>query len=102
VSPKLKKQLIEVFSPYMDDAVLDVVERVNAGAGSVNMQRYYFLVGPKYFQGKVDMPLCHIVEVKQQREAASINYFSDLIPVNRLNPAHLTVVCQQRMQRAPD
>jgi hypothetical protein len=102
VSPKLKKQLIEVFSPYMDDAVLDVVERVNAGTGSVNMQRYYFLVGPKYFQGKVDMPLCHIVEVKQQREAASIHYFSDLSPVNRLNPAHLTVVCQQRMQRAPD
>jgi uncharacterized protein (DUF2252 family) len=102
VSSKVKKQLIEVFSPYMDDAVLDVVERANAGTGSVNMQRYYFLVGPKDFHGKVDLPLCHIVEVKQQREAAPIHYFTDLSPVNRLNPAHLTVVCQQRMQRAPD
>jgi uncharacterized protein (DUF2252 family) len=102
LSSSLKKQLIDMFSPYMDDTVLDVVERANAGTGSVNMLRYYFLVGPKIFQGKTDLPLCHIVEVKQQREAAPIYYFCDLSPVNRLNPAHLTVVCQRRMQRSPD
>ena len=97
VSSKLKKQLIEVFSPYMDDVVLDVVERANAGTGWVNMLRYYFLVGPKKFQANIDLPLCHIVEVKQQREATAIHHFSDLSPINRLNPADLTVVCQQRI-----
>lgn len=98
----LKIELQQVFAPYMDDTILDVVERTNAGTGSVNMQRYYFLVGPKNYSGRPDLPLCHIVEVKQQRAAAPICYFPRLSQINRLTPAHLTAVCQRRMQRAPD
>jgi hypothetical protein len=97
-----KRDVITAFEPYMDDAVLDVVLRLNAGTGSVNMQRFYFLVGPDNYRGKEDLPLCHIVEVKQQREAAPMHYFKHLNPSNRLNPAHLTAMCQRRMQRRPD
>lgn len=97
-----KHDVINAFEPYMDDAVLDVVLRLNAGTGSVNMQRFYFLVGPENYRGKEDLPLCHIVEVKQQREAAPMHYFKYLNPSNRLNPAHLTTMCQRRMQRRPD
>lgn len=97
-----KRDVTKAFEPYMDDAVLDVVLRLNAGTGSVNMQRYYFLVGPDNYQGREDLGLCHIVEVKQQRDAAPIHYFKYLNPSNRLNPAHLTAMCQRRMQRRPD
>lgn len=97
-----EKQLEAFFAPYMDDSILDIVERVNAGTGSVNMRRYYVLVGPDYYAGKADLPLCHIVEIKLQREAAPLYYFPDTNPTNTLNPAHLTVVCQQRMQRRAD
>lgn len=90
------------FAPFMDDCVLDVIERLDAGTGSVNMTRYYFLVGPERGQYPDDLHLCHIVEVKQQRHAAALAYFRELNPMNRLNPAHLTQVCQQRMQRHPD
>lgn len=99
---KTYHQLDYIFAPYMDDKVLDIVARLNAGTGSVNMERYYLLVGPEGYQGKQDLGLCHVVEVKQQRHAAPLYHFPDLSPVNRLNPAHLTVTCQQRMQRRPD
>lgn len=102
LSDTQKNALKAVFEPYMDDAVLDVVERLDAGTGSVNMQRFYFLVGPANFAGRDDLPLCHIVEVKQQREAAPIHYFKNVNPSNKLNPAHLTAMCQRRMQRRPD
>ncbi|WP_233243709.1 DUF2252 family protein [Bacterioplanes sanyensis] len=90
------------FSPYVDDAILDVVRRLDAGTGSHNMQRYYLLVGPAAASTERDWLLCHIVEVKQQRPAAPLHAFPALHPGNRLNPAHLTAVCQRRMQRAPD
>ncbi|MBB1489038.1 DUF2252 family protein [Oceanospirillum sediminis] len=96
------QKLEQAFAPYMDDCILDITERLNAGTGSVNMGRYYFLIGPAGYRGKKDLGLCHIVEVKQQRHAAPLYHFPDLSPVNRLNPAHLTVNCQYRMQRRPD
>lgn len=95
-------RLEKAFAPYMDDSILDITERLNAGTGSVNMGRYYFLIGPKKYRGKKDLGLCHIVEVKQQRHAAPLHHFPEMSPVNALNPAHLTVNCQQRMQRRPD
>lgn len=88
-------------APFVDDSILDIVKRLNAGTGSVNMDRYYLLVGPEGADKK-DLELCHLVEVKHQREAAPIHYFPELSPNNRLNPAHLTVMCQRRMQRSPD
>ncbi|UAA38934.1 DUF2252 family protein [Paraneptunicella aestuarii] len=106
VSDELKNEIIHTFSPYVDDAILDVSERLGAGTGSVNMGRYYLLVGPQDYAGIEDLPLCHIVEIKQQRVAAPAQHFADdsplCSPANRLNPAHLTVMCQQRMQRRPD
>lgn len=102
VSAGLKKEIIDKFGPYVDDTILDVTERLGAGTGSINMHRYYLLVGPDDYQGEVDLSLCHIVEIKKQRVAAPIMHFEDISPINRLNPAHLTVVCQQRMQRRPD
>lgn len=95
-------EIESVFRPYMDDDILDVAERLGAGTGSVNMKRYYLLVGPKIFEQEADLSLCHIVEVKQQRTAAPVMHFSQFSPINQLNPAHLTVVAQQRMQRRPD
>lgn len=97
-----KRMLSEAFAPYMDDHIHDVVARLNAGTGSVNMSRYYFLVGPEHYRGEADLALCHLVEVKQQRQAAPLFHFPELNPANRLNPAHLTVMCQRRMQRKPD
>lgn len=97
-----KKEMIAVFRPYMDDEILDIAERLGAGTGSVNMKRYYLLVGPKPFKNDDDLPLCHVVEVKQQRVAAPAMHYAEYSPVNQLNAAHLTVVCQQRMQRRPD
>ncbi len=99
---KTRSVLEKHFAPFMDDHVIDVVERIDAGTGSVNMSRYYFLIGPKVGQYPDDLSLCHIVEVKQQRCAAPLAEFADCNPGNRLNPAHLTVVCQRRMQRQPD
>lgn len=102
VSESLANEILSVFRPYVDDHILDIAQRVGAGTGSVNMRRYYLLVGPGDYQGIADLPLCHLVEVKQQRVAAPAQVFPDIDPVNQLNPAHLTVVCQQRMQRNPD
>jgi hypothetical protein len=101
--PEAKRLAVKkAFAPFMDDVILSVCERKNAGTGSVNMERFYLLVGPQDYRGKDDLPGCHIVEVKQQRHAAPIHFFADLSPVNSLNPAHLTAVCQRRMQRKPD
>jgi uncharacterized protein (DUF2252 family) len=102
VEATLKQEIIHTFAPYVDDHIWDVTERLGSGTGSLNMGRYYLLVGPKDFSGDADLPLCHIIEVKQQRQAAPLYHFLDLSPVNRLNPAHLTVQCQRRMQRNPD
>ena len=88
--------------PYVDDEVLDLVERIGAGTGSHNMRRFYLLVGPGVVESDDDLGLCHVVEVKQQRQAAPIHHFPELSPVNRLDPAHLTLVCQRRMQRDAD
>lgn len=98
----LFNEIHEVFSPYVDDLILDVTKRLGAGTGSVNMERFYLLVGPQDFFGEEDLNLCHIVEVKQQRYAAPLMHFEALSPMNRLNPAHLTVACQKRMQRKAD
>lgn len=102
VSPTERHDLIHHFEPFFDDTVLDVIERLDAGTGSVNMKRYYFLVGPRQARFPRDLALCHIVEVKKQRPAAPLHAFPTLSPTNRLNPAHLTQVCQRRMQRSPD
>lgn len=90
------------FRPYVGDDILDIVSRQGAGTGSLNMQRYYLLVGPTQINSTDDLALCHVVEAKQQRDAAPLYFFPDLSPVNRLNAAHLTVDCQRLMQRRPD
>ena len=89
------------FAPYVDDHILDIVERVGAGTGSVNMKRFYLLVGPEEVSQE-QLHLCHIVEVKKQRAAAPLFEYEDLSQINLLSPAHLTVNCQRRMQRNPD
>ncbi|SBS34800.1 hypothetical protein MAQ5080_02978 [Marinomonas aquimarina] len=89
------------FAPYVDDQILDIVERIGAGTGSVNMKRYYLLVGPEQVS-QDELHLCHIVEVKKQRAAAPLFEYQDLSRINLLSPAHLTVNCQRRMQRNPD
>ncbi|CAH9066903.1 hypothetical protein PSECIP111951_03668 [Pseudoalteromonas holothuriae] len=95
--------IVDTFLPYVDDYILDVVERLSAGTGSHNLTRYYVLVGPESAKMCAeDFHLCHIVEIKQQRLAAPLNYFTKLSPINRLNAAHLTVNCQRKMQRRPD
>ena len=95
-------ELYNAFAPFMDDSVVDIVRREDAGTGSVNLDRFYFLVGPKKPHTSVSFSHCHIVEVKQQREAAPLHHFASLCPVNQLNPAHLTARSQRRMQRNPD
>ncbi|WP_295541461.1 DUF2252 family protein [uncultured Thiohalocapsa sp.] len=96
------RQVRRAFRPYVDDTVLDLVLRLGAGTGSVDLERFYLLVGPQEFAGDADLPLCHLVEIKQQRPASPLYHFPDLRPENRLDPAHLTVDCQRRMQRSPD
>jgi len=99
---KTADALVHDYRPYVDDHIIDLVERLGAGTGSLNMQRYYLLVGPANLVGEADLPLCHLVEVKQQRAAAPLHHFPGLSPINRLSPAHLTTVCQRRMQRRAD
>jgi len=94
--------LKHAFAPYAGDFVHDLVARQGAGTGSLNMQRYYLLVGPEHIQHKDDLTLCYLVEVKQQRAAAPLAFFAELSPMNRLNAAHLTVDCQRQMMRRPD
>jgi hypothetical protein len=94
----IKKQ----FSPYFFDNIVDIVGRINSGTGSVNMGRFYLLLGPKNIQSIDEMYRCHVVEVKQQRHAAPISFFPEIHHQNHLNPAHLTVKCQRRMQNTID
>lgn len=98
----VKADFIAHFAPYCFDKILDVVKRHDSGTGSVNMDRYYCLVGPDTGVKESALTQTHIVEIKQQRQAAPIYYFPDLDIQNTLDPAHLTVVCQRRMQRRPD
>lgn len=96
------QELLAAFAPYVHDDILDIVTRQGAGTGSLNMQRFYLLVGPAQINDTADLSLCQLVEVKQQRRSAPLAFFADLSPVNRLNDAHLTVDCQRLMQRRPD
>jgi uncharacterized protein (DUF2252 family) len=100
----LYKEIEQTFSPYVDDHILDIVQRIGSGTGSINMPRYYLLVGPKDIDvsDANELALCHIVEIKQQREAAPLGYFKACSPINQLNPSHLTVVCKRRMQSRSD
>lgn len=98
----LYQDIKKAFAPYVDDDIVDIVARKGAGTGSLNLSRYYLLVGPKIFGGETELSLYHIVEIKQQRKAAPLYHFKELSEVNRLNPAHLTINCQRRMQRSPD
>lgn len=102
LDPDRYGQIKDAFAPYVHDEILDIVTRHGAGTGSLNMQRYYLLVGPAAFGSNAELPLCQVVEVKQQRRSAPLFFFPDLSPVNRLNDAHLTVDCQRLMQRRPD
>jgi uncharacterized protein (DUF2252 family) len=98
----LRREIRQIFRPYVDDAILDVVRRKGAGTGSLNVDRFYLLVGPQGYQGCDDLHLCHIVEVKQQRPASALYHFPEINPQNHLNAAHLTIDCQRLVQRAPD
>jgi uncharacterized protein (DUF2252 family) len=102
LDPERAAAVRHAFRPFVDDCILDLVQRLEAGTGSANLERFYLLVGPEDFSGYDDLPLCHVVEIKQQRPAAALFHFPDISPVNRLNPAHLTVDCQRLMQRSPD
>ncbi|WP_051007343.1 hypothetical protein [Alteromonas macleodii] len=66
LSPQEYATLLDAFAPYMDDAVVDIVKRLDASTGSVNMARYYFLVGPAKLHNSASFAHCHIVEVEQQ------------------------------------
>ncbi len=101
LDPALYGEIARVFRPYVDDEIQDIVRRVGAGTGSVNMDRFYLLVGPGVHKEDF-LHKNYIVEVKRQREAALIRHFPDISPVNQLNPAHLTIDCQRLMQRKPD
>jgi uncharacterized protein (DUF2252 family) len=102
LAPTRAEAVRHAFRPYVDDAILDLVQRLGAGTGSVDLERFYLLVGPEDFAGRDDLELCHVVEVKQQRPASPLYWFPDISPVNRLQSAHLTIDCQRLMQRAPD
>ncbi|WP_440056507.1 DUF2252 family protein (plasmid) [Pseudoalteromonas sp. T1lg65] len=98
-----QQALCHEFAPYVDDSILDCVARVDQGTGSLHLARYYLLVGPlQQKPTKSILPLCHIVEIKQQQQASPLRFFDGLSPINRLNPAHLTVNCQRKMQRRAD
>lgn len=101
LDPALYGEISRVFRPYVDDDIQDIARRVGAGTGSVNMDRFYLLVGPGA-HNEAELHRNYIIEVKRQREAALIRHFPDLSPVNQLNPAHLTIDCQRLMQRKPD
>lgn len=102
LTPDRYHEIKQAFAPYVHDEILDIVTRHGAGTGSLNMQRFYLLVGPATCESDADLALCQVVEVKQQRRSAPLFFFPELSPVNRLNDAHLTVDCQRLMQRRPD
>lgn len=97
-----RRAIEAAFRPYVDDSIIDIVSRIGAGTGSLELSRYYLLVGPKHLRTQEDIFLCHVVEVKQQRQAAPLTAFGKLNPRNQLNPAHLTASCQGLMQHRPD
>jgi len=101
-APDRAEAVRTAFRPFVDDAILDVVERLGAGTGSLDIDRYYLLVGPADADDPEWTRLAHVVEVKQQRPAMPIHHFSTVSPVNRMNPAHLTVDSQRLMQRRAD
>ncbi|MER0238082.1 DUF2252 family protein [Fulvimarina sp. MAC8] len=90
------------FRKFVGDEILDVVERIGQGTGSLNVKRYYLLIGPHGASTTSELPLCHLVEIKQQRQSAPLHFFPKLDPRNDLDPAHLTVAVQRLMQREPD
>jgi len=102
LDPDRDQAVRHAFRPYVDDSILDLVQRLGAGTGSVELDRFYLLVGPAGFCASDDLHLCHVVEIKQQRRAAALFRFPVVSPVNNLNPAHLTLDCQRLMQRSPD
>ena len=87
LKPEKAQMLRHAFEPFMDDSVHDIVGRLGAGTGSVDLARYYFLVGPKSQLPAPDLDEFHIVEVKQQKVASPLRYGLSDHPVNRLNPA---------------
>lgn len=102
LDPARAAAVADAFRPYVHDAVADVVLRLGAGTGSLDVDRYYLLVGPADATDPDWPRLAAIVEAKQQRPAAPLRHFPDLSPVNRMNPAHLTLDCQRLMQRRAD
>jgi uncharacterized protein (DUF2252 family) len=102
LDPERAQAIAYAFRPFVDDTILDLVRRLGAGTGSIDLDRYYLLVGPAQTLSPEDLPLCHVVEVKQQRPAAPLACYPDISPVNRLHAAHLTLDCQRQMQRTPD
>ncbi|MDD1449873.1 DUF2252 family protein [Sphingomonas sp. H160509] len=102
LDPATERSVREAFRPYVDDEVLDVVRRLGQGTGSIDMPRYYLLVGPRGASTHAELPMCQIVEVKQQRAAAALHNFPSVDPRNCVGPAHLTVNVQRRVQREPD
>jgi len=101
-APDRVEAVRHAFRPYVDDHILDVVRRLGAGTGALELDRFYLLVGPSGFCASKDLHLCHVVEIKQQCRAAALFRFPDISPVNDLNPAHLALDCQRLMQRSPD
>ncbi|MGH1486018.1 MAG: DUF2252 family protein [Cellvibrionaceae bacterium] len=87
---------------YVNDSIVDIVQRINAGTGSLDLERYYLLVGPDTPKSKQDLGLYYIVEMKQQRRPSPLQYFPDLNPINQQSAAELHVYCQRLMQRYPD
>ncbi len=53
------QEIEQHFAPYVDDKIVDIVARLGAGTGSVNMERYYLLVGPGSAE-MADWPLYHM------------------------------------------
>lgn len=90
------------FRPYVDDEILDVIQRLGQGTGSLDMPRYYLLVGPLGASTSAELPMCQVVEIKQQRTSAAIHAFPDIDPRNTIGAAHLTVIIQRRVRREPD
>jgi uncharacterized protein (DUF2252 family) len=87
---------------YLNDDIKDIAQRINAGTGSLDLQRYYLLVGPAHISNKKDLSLYYVVEMKQQRQPSALKHFSNIDPVNQQRSAELHTYCQRLMQRNPD
>ncbi|WP_188053065.1 DUF2252 family protein [Sphingosinithalassobacter sp. CS137] len=102
LEPALEESARAAFRPYVDDTILDIIERLGQGTGSLELPRYYLLVGREGAIGTAGLAMAQVVEAKQQRVAAPVHAFPDLDPRNSLGAAHLTVHIQRRVQREPD